>query len=333
MKLNAPAADAFLKKPNLDLIGALLHGPDEGLLAGARKSLVAAIAEGDDLRIARFEASSSRAGFSAELDAALRARGFFPGRRAVVLEGAKDAMARSLAPVLDDLTSEDAFLIVAAQNLTARSALRKLFEGHRRAAAVALWPKAPTAGDAAARLDRAGCAAKLSPEAGEVLAEVLAGMDSGSADRLIDGIALSFLGETGVIDAAEIEPHLPLAADAGVDSLIDAVVDGRPEAVGPALRRVTAGGVAGARIMSLAARRFRDLVAIAGAGEDSPVFGPYQRRLVPAARRWGPKLEEALRLLFAAEGRLRSPGLRPDLAIVERCMLRLAVIGSRVSRR
>jgi hypothetical protein len=67
-----------------DLAGALLHGPDAGLVALRRRQLVNFLTDGDDLRLTRLEPGVAQKD-PAGIDAALRARGFFPGRRVVLI--------------------------------------------------------------------------------------------------------------------------------------------------------------------------------------------------------------------------------------------------------
>ena len=136
MKLAGARAAAFCARPDAsaigELTGALLHGPDPGLLALRRRELVDFATEGDDLRLTRLEPGVALK-TPAEIDAALRARGFFPGRRVVLIEGARDTLAGPLKAILAGIgpggVSQDALLIITAEGLTARSALRKLFEG------------------------------------------------------------------------------------------------------------------------------------------------------------------------------------------------------------
>ncbi|MEM9044125.1 MAG: hypothetical protein AAGC81_05485 [Pseudomonadota bacterium] len=341
MKLSAGASEGFLKSPDLSLIGALLYGPDAGMVALARRSLVAQIAEGDDLRVAQIDGATAAKDI-AGLDGELRARGFFPGRRAVIVDGAKDGLAKDLGSVLDEITSEDAFLIVTASQLPARSALRKLFEGHRQLVSMALFPRALNMADVAHQMKEAGSEARFSDEAEGMLMETLAGMDPGGSNQLIDKVALSFLNRSDEIDMDELAAHLPRTIDAASDALVDAVVEGRPASIGPTLRRVTSGGVSAVQIMIHTTRRFRDLVTLSSSSDGidaalgrlrPPVFGPRRQQLAAGTRRWGPKAEEALRLLFSTERQLRQSGSRPDLAIAERCLLRLAMMGAQANHR
>jgi DNA polymerase-3 subunit delta len=133
---------------------------------------------------------------------------------------------------------------------------------------------------------------------------------------------------------------LPVAADSELDRLVAAVAEGRADAVGPLIGRLAAAGVGAAGMLIAAGRHFRQLLGLAAArdGIDSalgrlrpPAFGPRRQALAAQARRWGPgRLETANRLLFQADRTLRSAGSRPDRALVERCLIRLAMMVGRV---
>ncbi len=88
MKLAGARAAAFCSKPDPALTGALIYGPDPGLVALRRRELIAALTEGEDMRLTRIEPMDAQKD-PAGIDAALRAQGFFPGRRAVLIERAR----------------------------------------------------------------------------------------------------------------------------------------------------------------------------------------------------------------------------------------------------
>jgi len=326
------------KAPGGAAIGALLHGPDAGLLALRRRELVAALTGGDDLRLTRLEPAAALKD-PAGIDAALRARGFFPGRRVVLIEGARDALAGALAPVLQGIGPEDAFLAVTAEGLTARSALRRLFEQGAGLVALGLYPDPPDAAELAAMLDAAGLTAGLTPEAAEALGALAGQTGRGALGPLIEKIALYALGRDAPLGLDELEPLLPSAAEAELDRLIAVVAEGRPAAVGPMIARLSAAGTGPVAMLIAAERHFRQLLALAVAPDGieaglkrlrPPAFGARRDGLITQARRWGPtRLEAANRLLFQADRCLRAPGDRPDRALVERCLIRLAMMVAR----
>jgi len=338
VKLTGARAAAFCARPDAGMTGALLHGPDAGLVALRRRELVDVLTEGDDLRLTRL-APGAALKDPAGIDAALRARGFFPGRRAVLIEGARDALAGPLKQILAGIGPEDAFLVVTAPSLAARSALRRLFEGAESRASLGLYPEPPGEVELAGLLRNAGLGGGLTPEASQGLAAVAAQIDRGVLLQLVEKISVFALDHDGPLDREELAPLLPVAADSELDRLVAVVAEGRAEAVGPLIGRLAAAGIGAAGMLIAAGRHFRQLLGLAAArdGIDSalgrlrpPVFGPRRRALAAQARRWGPgRLEIANRLLFQADRTLRSAGDRPDRALVERCLIRLAMMVAR----
>ncbi len=342
MKLGGARAAAFCARPGAGIAGALLYGPDAGLVALRRRELVDFLTEGDDLRLTRLEPAAALKD-PAGIDAALRARGFFPGRRVVLIEGARDALAGPLKEILAGLgpddANQDAFLVVTAPSLAARSALRRLFEGAGGLASLGLYPEPPGEAELAGLLRSAGLAGGLTPEAGQDLAATACQIDRGSLLQLIEKIAVFALEHDGPLAQEELTPLLPAAADGELDRLVAAVAEGRSEAVGPLIGRLAAAGTGAAGMLIATGRHFRQLLGLAAARDGieaglgrlrPPVFGPRRRALAAQARHWGPRrLETANRLLFQADRTLRSAGDRPDRALVERCLIRLAMMAAR----
>ncbi len=332
MKLAGARAAAFCRAPETGLAGALLHGPDPGLLSLRRRELVAALVGSDPMRLVRLEPEAVRRD-PAALDEALKARGFFVDRQALLIEGAKDALAELLRPLLPGLGPEDAFLVVTATGLTPRSALRKLFEGDRRLAALGLYPDPPGAAEIAERLARAGGPRRIEPEAARRLAERAAALDPGSFERFLEALAL-YAGEAEALTGADVAALAPQAAG-DVDALVAAVAEADTARIGPLLARLTASGTRPDSAVSAVSRHFRQLFRLAAHPEGPAAAigglkGPKRDALLAQARRWPlARLEPALRHLAETERRLRSPGAKPEAALAERCLLRLAGIGAR----
>jgi DNA polymerase-3 subunit delta len=338
VKLAGARAAAFCARPDGRLIGALLYGPDDTLVALRRRELVRALTGGDEMRLTRLEPGVAAAD-PAAIDAALRARAFFPGRRVLLIEGAGDALARPLGVVLAGTAPEDAFLVVTAGGLSARSALRKLFETHAALAALAFYPDPPGAEELSGMLAAAGLADGLAVEAAGMLRDAACGMDRGALGQFVEMLGVYGLDREAPLGAAEVAALLPQAAESQLDELVAAVAEGRAEQVGLLMARLAAAGVGPVAALIATGRHFRLLfgVAVAPGGPEAaigrlrpPAFGPRRDALAAQARRWeSGRLEAALRLLFQTDRALRSPGSRPDRAMVERCLMRIAMLAPR----
>ncbi|MDT8343571.1 MAG: DNA polymerase III subunit delta [Thermohalobaculum sp.] len=338
MKLSGRDSLRFCDAPDLRLAGALLYGPDAASVSAARRALVARLSEGDDLRVTRLDGAGLRKD-PAALDEAVRARGFFPGRRVVLVDGARDEIAPAVEAALATAAPDDAFLVVEAGGLAARSALRKLFEASRRVASCGLYPDPPDPAELGAMLRRAGLTAGLTAEAEAALAGAVAETDRAQIAQTIEKIVLFGATAERPLDAKAVLALLPPAAEAELDGLIAAVMAGKADAVVPLLGRVAAGGASPVQTMLAAGRQFRQILALVSAPDGieaalgrlrPPLFGPRRTAMQRQAALWPQaRAEAALRLIQETDRTLRSAGSRPDRALVERCLIRLAMMAAR----
>lgn len=336
MKLSGGAGAAFCRRPDPSRAGALLHGPDAGLLGLRRRDLARALSEDDPLRLTRLEPDQVRRD-PAALDTALKSRGFFSGRQVVVIEGAKDGLTAAIAPLIGELMPDDGFLLVTGTALGPRSSLRKLFEGADRLVAIGLYPDPPDAHEIGQRLAEAGGPKAIDPAAMAGLEELGRALDPGSFERLLDTLALYAHGAE-MLTAEDLAALAPGGAGGDLDLLVMAVAQADAPRIGPLLARLGASGTAPASALGATARHFRRLVALAShpggpraavEAARPPVRGPRRDALLADLRRWpAPRAEAALRQLFETERRLRSPGHRPEAAMVERALLRVALMGA-----
>ncbi len=340
MKLQGPRAADFCRGPDPALAGALLHGPDPSLLSLRRRDLVRALVGEAPMRVARLEADTLRRD-PAALEATVRARGFFADRQAVVIEGAKDALAEPIARLLPELGPEDGYLVLTATGLTARSALRRLFEGAPQLVAIGLYPDPPDPQEIAQRISAAGGPSRLAPDAAARLADLAQEIDQGSLERFAETLALYAAGAEEIA-GTDIDALRPSAGGAETDALVDAVAGAQVQAIGPLLARLAARGTTPQGALAVVSRHFRRLFALSTHPEGAaaavrsarpPVFGPRRDALIGQLGIWsGARLDTALTHLAETERRLRSPGARPEAALAERCLLRLAQIGAAARR-
>lgn len=338
MKLSGSRAETFCSRADASMRGALIYGADSTLVALRRSMLVDASTDGDALRLTRLDPGRA-ARDASEVDAALRARGFFSGRPVVLIEGTGDALARPLAEVLREITPEDAFLVATAGVLPARSTLRKLFETGEGLVAIACHGGPPAPGELEGLLARAGLAKALTADAmGEMTASA-EGMHRGALMQLIEKVSVYALERPAPLDAVELRTVLPATEETQLDRLIAAVAEGRADSVGPLMTRVSASGTTPVAALIAAGRHFRLLLGLATASDGAraavarlrpPVFGPRRDAMLAQVRSWDlARLEAAVRIIFQTDRHLRSRGTRPDRALVERCLIRIAMIAAR----
>ena len=158
MKLSPRDAPGYFTKPDPDAMGLLIFGADAMRIALKRQEVIANItgpnAE-EEMRLSRMNGADVRKD-PAMLSDAVKAVGFFPGPRVVLVEDVTEAMAAAILPILGDWAQGDAQIVMTAGQLKATSKLRKFFETHKRAYAAAIYDNPPTRAEIETELNRAG---------------------------------------------------------------------------------------------------------------------------------------------------------------------------------
>ncbi|MBI1417012.1 MAG: DNA polymerase III subunit delta [Limimaricola sp.] len=336
MKLNAREAAGYFRKPDPRRAGLLIHGADPAAVDERRREVALALAGPDaeaDMRVTRIAAADLRKD-PALLDDAMRAQGFFAGMRLAIVEGASDGLAPVIAAALDDWREGDAVMIVTANALPARSALRKAFEGHRNAVAVGLYADPPGRDEVAAVLAAAGVT-QVGPDAMDALMDVSRNLDPGDLRQLAEKLSLYAYDSDAPVSAADVAACAPLSMEAELDTLVGIVAEGRAQQIGPVLRQLFAQGTMPVGLCIAAGRYFRTLhsVATAPGGASSgidrlrpPVYGPRRDALQRQAAAWRvADIEAALSEITATDLQLRSTSRAPEHALVERALIRIAM--------
>lgn len=338
MKLSTRDAPAYFRKPDAAKTGLLIYGSDAMRVALRRQEVIKALigpAGEEEMRLARIPAADLRKD-PALLSDAIKAQGFFPGPRVAFVEDATDGLADTIATALSDWKDGDAQVIVTAGQLAARSKLRKLFEDHPNAYATGIYDDPPSRDEIEAALTAAGLT-NIPQDAMSALIALSRTIDPGDFRQTLEKIALYKLGDSAPLSPDEIALSAPASTEAGIDDVLAVTADGRPHEVSPILRRLEAQGVGAVALCIGATRHFRTLHIVAsdpggpGSGIGKlrpPVFGPHRDRIQRQASQWGMhKLERALALLLDTDLTLRSTANAPEMALMERTLLRLAGLG------
>ncbi len=342
MKLNARDLARLTETPDPKLAGVLIYGQDAMRVALKRQALIAAIVgpEGEaEMRLERLPAAEVRRNAALLVDG-VKAQGFFPGPRAVLVEDANDLIIDALTQALGTWRAGDAQIVVTAGALKASSKLRKLFEGAKSAGAVGIYDEPPSREEIEAALADAGLR-EISAEVMRDLVALSRALDPGDFRQTLEKLALYKFGDSAPLSSEDIAAIAPISTEAAVDDLLNAVAEGQAAQIGPLLARLQAQGVAAVTLAIMAMRHFRSLHAIScdpggpSAGIQRarpPIFGPRRDRLLAQAQGWGlARLEQALADLVAADLTLRSASNAPSMAVMERALIRLAMLARRRS--
>lgn len=335
MKLAGAQARTYLANPGDRFGCVLLHGANTIRVAEKRIDLAKRLVGPDgarELRLTVFQAAqvTKQAGAIADN---LKAVGFFPGPRLVIVEGATDAVFRQLSSAVSTRNAGDAFLVVTAGALSTRSKIRKLFEEEKTAAAIGVYDEPLDKVAIQAMASEAGLTT-LTHESLEHLAQYSAYQTASELRNTLEKLALYAVRRQQPVTPQDIEMLAPDSRIAGMEDVLFAVAEGRPSDVVVPLQRLYSQGVSADSVCQSAYAYFRSLqkVALHQGRLDAaflklrpPVFGPTRDRMTSQVRRWGQeRLEAPLQELFGVGLALRSTNLAPAAAVVERTLLRIA---------
>ena len=325
------AVPSFLKLPPRQCRAALVYGPDAGLVSERASALAQSFARQapGQTEIVRLD-DRDLAEHPARLEVELRTAPMFAAQSIVRLA----AGSRLDVPSLKALLAADFanYLIVEAGNLRPDSALRKLFEGHKSAAALACYGDERSL---SALIDDQLAEAGLSidRETRDYLMTRL-GADQALSRSEVVKLTLYAQGE-GRVSQDDIESIVGDAAEIALENFVYATSGGEASAAISELQRLAASGPDKQAALMALGRHFTQLHKVASAASGGGTVGELVKTLRPRphfkrepvfvahCKRWGAsRLAGALPLIQEAIGRSRRT---PDLssAFAERLVLTL----------
>lgn len=332
MKLAARDAERFVAAPDAAVRAVLLFGPDAGLRRERSGALLARIVADpkDPFSVSEISAAHLKDDPARLADEAA-ALTFGGGRRFVRVRDASD----KLTPVLKDFlagTPGDAFVVVEADDLPARSTLRKLFEADKSAVALACYHDDARGLEAVVRGFFADAGRGISREAVAFLAGQLGG-DRALTRRELEKVLLFKGSGDGEVTLEDAEACVGDSALLSLDDVALAVAGGNLAALERALARSLREGNAPVSILRAVARHFQRLHAVAGgpgAVEEAmrrlrpPVFWKSAAAFKAQAEAWRPEaLARAMDRLLAAEATCKRSGAPAEL-LAARALLEIA---------
>jgi len=325
------AAASFVKSPKADCRAVLVYGPDAGLVAERASALAQIFARRahGQTEIVRLD-DRDFAEDPARLEVELRTVPMFASQSVVRVTAGTKLDVPSLKALL--ATEFDNPLIVEGGNLRPDSALRKLFEGHKSAAALPCYGDESTL----SRLidtELAEAGLSIDREARDYLMTRL-GADQALSRSEVVKLALYAQGSARV-SHDDIEAIVGDAAETALENFVYATSGGDPKAALSELQRLALAGTDRAAALSALGRHFTQLHRVASAVSDGGSLEQTVKSLKPRphfkrepvflvhCRKWGAtRLAHALPLIQEAIRRTRrSPEL--EGAFAERLVLTL----------
>ncbi len=334
MKLSGRKAEAFLERPDPAIRGALLFGPDRGLVRERSRALIDQRVDdaNDPFSVTELSGPTLKSDPARLADEAF-AQSLIGGARAVRIVDGADNATKAFQALFDGPQFPN-FIVVEAGELPPRSSLRKAFEAGKGVVAIGCYA------DEGADLERVirGTLSKLGIS---VTSEAVAFLASRlGSDRLVTRAELEklalYAGEGAQVSLEDAVACVGENVTVSVDSVVYAVASGDRPGADTALFRAYADGVSPIQILRAAQRHFQKLHRVAGLIADGasanralgalrpPIIYKLKTRFMRQAQDWPlAQVGRTLDILQEAEIQCKTTGM-PLEAICHRALLRIA---------
>jgi DNA polymerase III subunit delta len=336
MIVKSHEADRYVVSPPKGLMFALVYGPDAGLVQERAENLLKSVVLDltDPFNVADLSEAILLADPARLADEAA-AISMMGGRRVVRVRGASNDLAELAESFLDD-PKGDALVVIEAGDLVKTSALRKLFDGHKGAAAIQCYPDSVRdLGDVVRDALRVE-GLSIQPDALEDAVSRL-GSDRGVTRREIEKLVLYMHGHKQVMQE-DVRAVMGDEAEARSESACDAAGSGDLARLDRELERLWASDIQPAQLLRSAMGHFQKLLQARESAAQGEAMDNVMKRLRPPvhfsratafknqAQRWNSdRLGEALDILLEAEVLTRTTGV-PTEAVAGRAMMNIAAM-------
>jgi DNA polymerase-3 subunit delta len=336
MIVKSHEADRYVANPPKGLAIALVYGPDAGLVQERAEKLLKSVVPDltDPFNVSDLDEDTLLADPARLADEAASIS-MMGGRRVVRVRGAGNDLADLMESFLDD-PKGDALVVVEAGDLAKTGALRKLFDGHKSAAALQCYPDSlRDLGDVVRDALRAE-GISIEPEALEDAVSRL-GSDRGVTRREIEKLVLYMHGRKQV-SLEDVRAVMGDEAEARSESACDAAGSGDLARLDLELERLWTADTQPAQILRSAMGHFQKLLQARESAARGESIDIVMKRLRPPvhfsratsfknqAQRWSSdKLGEALDMLLEAESLTRTTAV-PAEAVTGRALMNIAAM-------
>jgi DNA polymerase-3 subunit delta len=336
MIVKSHEADRYVATPPKALTIALVYGPDAGLVQERAEKLLKSVVPDltDPFNVADLNESTLVADPARLADEAA-AISMMGGRRVVRVRGAGNDLAELFESFMDD-PKGDALVVIEAGDLAKTSALRKIFDGHKTAAAVQCYPDSLRDLADVVRDALRAEGLSIAPDALEECVARL-GNDRGVTRREIEKLLLYMHGHKQVT-LDDVRAVMGDEAEARSESACDAAASGDLAKLDRELERLWVSDTAPAQVIRSAMGHFHKLLQARESTQRGESLDMVMKRLRPPvhfsrtnafkaqAQRWNSdKLGEALDMLLEAEAMTRTTAV-PAEAVTGRALMNIAAM-------
>lgn len=259
VEVKSHEVESFLQKQARHYRIFIVYGPDKGLVAERASAIAAStgIDQTDGFALTRLDIGDLQ-GDPGRLIDEVNAFGLFGGEKLIWIRGASNE--KYLVDGLQHLGTnppEGSYVIVEAGDLKKGSALRKVGEGNRSIAVIACYQDDPRALNALIDHELSTSNLRITPAARELLLTSIGG-DRIASRNEIRKLVLYCLHED-LIDEQHVVDIVGDASGISTDEVVDAVLNGDPDALLHAVQKVIASKTAVFLVLQSAMKQFQML--------------------------------------------------------------------------
>ena len=340
MKIAANQIEHFIRNPQPSLRAVLLYGPDHGLIQERAQVVLGKLLENPQDPFAVTDLSGDAIKDDpARLADEVAAMSFFGGRKVVRIREHAEKAAEAIAELLRNPPAGPAeslnFVLVLAEELTPKSALRSLFEAENEAAALPCYHDEAQGLSAIITQELRARQLTASGDVVSYLSDVLRG-DRMLVRQEMEKLDL-YAGPERVITAEMVRACIGDVVETSIEEIAGHVAGGNLVGVQRHLPKAWAQGVAPIMLLRAVARHFQRLAHVAGQIEKGTraeqaivqlrpaLFFKEQAAFRQQLQLWPRtlRIQKALSVLYQAELKIKISGIAPEL-LADRALSSLA---------
>jgi len=340
MKLQPKNKNAYFLKPDPQMAGLLLYGVNPARVQKKKNEFINALLglnATEEMRLTIISTTNLRKEPNLLIDA-IKAQGFFPGRRCILVENTSDRFTTLIQSALMERKHGDAHILLTATLLSPKSSLRKLFEGANDVYIAPIFDDPPSHGEVIAEINKKSLP-DIEKDALEQLFYLSQSLSPDEFSQTLEKISLYKISDSTSLTYNDIKELTPYVIEAGIEEATNIVAEGRTSEVGPLLRKLESQGIHLVHICVSTTAHFKKLYRALN-DSSGPEMGirnlkppvPFNKsaRLVRQVKSWNStKLSHAISLLSNLDIELRSNSNAPNNARIERAMIRLSLMNRR----
>jgi len=340
MKLQPKNKNTYFLKPDPQMAGLLLYGVNPARIQKKKNEFINALLglnANEEMRLTIISTTDLRKEPSLLIDT-MKAQGFFPGPRCILIENASDRFTTLIQSVLMEWKHGDAHILLTATLLSPRSSLRKLFEDANNVYIAPIFDDPPSQGEVTTEIKKHNLP-DIEKDALEQLFYLGQSLSPDEFSQTLEKISLYKLSDPSPLTYNDIKELAPYVIEAGIEEATNIIVEGRTSEVSPLLRKLESQGINLVHICVSTTAHFKKLykasndlngLEIGIRNLKPPVPFNKSARLVRQVKSWdSTKLSSAISLLSNLDIELRSNSNAPNNARMERAMIRLSLMNRR----